>query len=169
MSENQESESKNEEMEIFDYSTSSQQENSKPTVTEDTPVVPISPSIMNNDNTPSPSAQTAEEKERQQQSLKHREIVRKKNLEERSFCLFNICFCFMFPFVCRCKPIKDEDIPSPMEKDTSKVVMKRLDPAWFGKYKEYISEKEKYEAKKKELEEAHNTEELFAFIFYSIF
>ena len=67
----------------------------------------------------------------------------------------------MFPFVCRRTPVHDEDMPNPMKKDTSEVVMKKLTPLWKSEYHAFLERQAEYKAKKKELEQT-DPEGLFA-------
>lgn len=95
-----------------------------------------------------------------------KEVKRKDNPEETNFCIFNLCFCFMFPFICRCSQIKNEDMPRPMKKDSSDVVMSKIYKKWRDSFLDYAKRKSEYDEEKKRLEEENDTKKLFVFFFF---
>ncbi|KAH7820854.1 putative Multidrug Resistance Associated Protein (MRP) [Monocercomonoides exilis] len=81
---------------------------------------------------------------------KPKEYTRLKNREENSFCLWNFFFCFFFPFVCRRKPLSDDDIYEVHQKDNTANVSKKFIAAWGPLYAKYVQEKAEEEQKKAE-------------------
>jgi hypothetical protein len=77
-----------------------------------------------------------------------RVLSRKANLEENSFFLFNICYCFFCPFVCSRKALDDEDIPDCSVKDKTATIYPKIKKKWENNYRKYIKEMEEYERKK---------------------
>ena len=68
------------------------------------------------------------------------EVKRRQPLEEQHNCFLNLLLCFIVPFVCRCQPVVDEDMPATMKKDRSYDVMRSLSPRWRKVFQEYQAE-----------------------------
>ena len=71
------------------------------------------------------------------------EYRREQPLEEKHNFFQNLFLCFIVPFVCRCEPVTDRDMPATMQKDRSYNVMRTLSPKWrqtFLKYQNEIEE-----------------------------
>jgi hypothetical protein len=79
---------------------------------------------------------------------KNNVILRKVNLEEKSFFLLNIFYCFFCPFVCSQKILSDEDIPNCSVKDKTENIYPKIKKNWEKKYKKFIKEMDEYEKKK---------------------
>ena len=69
--------------------------------------------------------------------LKIIETRRAQPLEEKHPFILNLFFGFMFPFICRCDPIINDDIPATMKKDETYYVMKKLSPRWRKMFESY--------------------------------
>lgn len=78
------------------------------------------------------------------------EWKRAKNLEESSPFIFNLFFFFYFPYICRIKPIREEDIPVIAEEDESELNTKKLKDHWDSLTEQYLKELKEFEQKQKE-------------------
>jgi hypothetical protein len=93
-------------------------------------------------------------------------IKRKANTEEHSFFLWNMFYIFFLPYVCRIKPVSDEDIPEPDSRDSSILCYNKTKDRWGNRYKKYAEELGKYEAEKSRDPKYFF---LFVFVFFFIF
>ncbi|KAK2949702.1 Multidrug resistance-associated protein [Blattamonas nauphoetae] len=112
---------------------------------------PASPSAQQNDapsNMTTPMPQMAAETTLGQTSEPKKEFVRKKNHEESHFWFANLFMCFIFPFVCRCKPVVDEDMPVVHTFDMAKPATERFLKKYRVRFDQYIEELDAYEKKK---------------------
>jgi hypothetical protein len=91
-------------------------------------------------------------------------INRKANTEEHSFFLWNMFYIFFLPYVCRIKPISDEDIPEPDSRDSSILCYNKTKDGWGNRYKKYAEELGKYEAEK-----TRDPKFFFTYYFYFFF
>lgn len=62
---------------------------------------------------------------------------KKKNLESSCNWFLNIFFCFFFPFVCRRKPLSDEDIYEVDQNDSCEKNGKLMEKKWKAECQEY--------------------------------
>jgi hypothetical protein len=77
-----------------------------------------------------------------------KQIKRKENKEEHSFFLWNVLYIFFLPYVCRIKPVSDEDIPQPDSRDSSEISYNKTKDLWKSRYKKYVEDLECYEMEK---------------------
>lgn len=96
-----------------------------------------------------------EEKNKQEESVKtptnsKYEWKRTKNLEEAYPFICNLFFFFYFPYICRIKPIREEDIPVIAEEDKSELNTKKLKDHWDSLLVQYLKDLKEYEEKLKE-------------------
>jgi hypothetical protein len=80
-------------------------------------------------------------------------IQRKKNPEENGFWFLNVCYCFFLPFVCRKKPVTDEDIPDADTRDSCTRNFDLVEKRWVKRYKKYLDQKLEYDLQKEKLPE----------------
>jgi hypothetical protein len=90
-------------------------------------------------------------------------IRRKPNAEEHAFFICNMFFIFFLPYVCRIKPVSDEDIPEPDSRDSSELAYNKTKDGWAKRYLKYSNELEKYEAEKSK------DPKFIFFLFFNIF
>lgn len=81
------------------------------------------------------------------------EMKRYKNYEESSPFILNLFFCFYFPYICRIKPLREENVPYISKKDKSSLNTEKLKKNWDAKYEEYIKKKAEYERNKEKNQE----------------
>ncbi|KAA6390867.1 MAG: ABC transporter ATP-binding protein, partial [Streblomastix strix] len=74
-----------------------------------------------------------------------RKTIIKPNLEENSPFIMNMFYCFFMPFVCRLKPITNEDMYEVADSDRSVLTTKQMSEGWMYKYNQYVQEKIEYE------------------------
>ena len=113
--------------------------------------VPVSPSLTVDPQTPSPSM-SSDPSSSQTTTKEPTEIKRAKNYEDSHLFICNLFFCFMMPFICRCSPITEKNIPNASKDDTCDVVMSKVSPRWKQKYSQYLDDMIQYDSKKQELE-----------------
>lgn len=111
------------------------------------PEVPVSPSSKVKEDSYSPNPTFMQPKDEPPQAPK-KEVKRKPNAEYNSFFFFNIWYCFYFRFVCRCDPIRDEDIYDINPDNRTDLVTDRTQKYWEKKFKEYDEERKEYEKEK---------------------
>jgi hypothetical protein len=75
-------------------------------------------------------------------------LKRKKNPEENSFCLWNIFYIFFLRYVWRIKALSDKDIPECDSRDVAKLMHDKINEPWKKRYSEYSKEYEIYEKEK---------------------
>ena len=139
----------NEEVFSSDVPSSSSQDSDFP----DSSPVPNSPGA-----TPTPS-QMDDHIDTSEQLETH-EIKRSIALEQRFPFILNLFYCFMFPYICRCSPILDEDMPQVMTVNSGDTVMAKVEPLWTKAHEQYRKDKIEYDQKKADLER-NNPEEAF--------
>ncbi|KAK2956863.1 Multidrug resistance-associated protein [Blattamonas nauphoetae] len=83
-----------------------------------------------------------------EQSAAPIEFVRPKNSETSNFILCNMFYVFFFRFVCRCSPLKDEDIWDVSQSDSSQKNYERVHACWEKRYSRYLDERIEYERQK---------------------
>ena len=91
--------------------------------------------------------------------LKIIETRRVQPKEEKHPFILNLFFGFMFPFICRCDPIINEDIPATMKKDETYQVMKTLSPRWRKMFDSYQRDLEEHQIMGKRYQEADKAAE----------
>lgn len=89
------------------------------------------------------------------------EMKRNKNYEESSPFILNLFFCFYFPYICRIKPLREENVPYISKKDKSSLSTEKLKKNWDAKYEEYVKKKAEYEKNQEKNQEF--------FVIYSAF
>ncbi|KAA6383301.1 MAG: ABC transporter: Multidrug resistance-associated protein, ATP binding protein [Streblomastix strix] len=72
-------------------------------------------------------------------------IRTKRNLEEKHPFILNIFYCFFLPFVCRVKPITDDDIYEVQSDDRCDITTQKASQGWQPSYSQYLIEKAQYD------------------------
>ncbi|KAK2941288.1 Multidrug resistance-associated protein [Blattamonas nauphoetae] len=78
---------------------------------------------------------------RTEQSLDGSDVVAtkpRKNVEDRHNFCFNLFFFFYYPYVCRCKPITNDDIFECAKKDKVSYNIQRSGQRWLKEQEEYL-------------------------------
>ncbi|KAK2960293.1 Multidrug resistance-associated protein [Blattamonas nauphoetae] len=78
---------------------------------------------------------------RTEQSLDGTDVVvtkARKNLEDSHYFCFNLFFFFYYPFVCRCKPITNEDVFECGKKDKVSYNLPRSGQRWIKQQENYL-------------------------------
>ncbi|KAK2945436.1 Multidrug resistance-associated protein [Blattamonas nauphoetae] len=107
----------------------------------DSSEVPVSPSTMTPGTTPTPSSFT-QKKDQTTSSQAPSEILRKVNPEESHNFIANIFMCFIFPFICKCHPLTDKDMPATHKRDRSKPATATFQKLWAEKFDAYCKDVE---------------------------
>ncbi|KAA6401150.1 MAG: hypothetical protein EZS28_003326 [Streblomastix strix] len=76
------------------------------------------------------------------------QIKRKENLEEQHPFILNLFYCFFMPFVCRIKPVTNDDIYPAAHDDRCDYTTELADAGWIPSYQVYIPKLAEYEQKK---------------------
>ncbi|KAK2954101.1 Multidrug resistance-associated protein [Blattamonas nauphoetae] len=77
---------------------------------------------------------------KQQEEMPKVEIKRKHNEEERYIWLANWFMCFIFPFVCTCHPLTDDDMPNVHKNDAARPATQRFMTKFRPSFEKYDSE-----------------------------
>ncbi|KAK2946055.1 Multidrug resistance-associated protein [Blattamonas nauphoetae] len=104
-------------------------------------LVPVSPSIVGPNQTPTPSSYPQEDPH---QSTKQdsSEIPRSVNPEESHPFIANLFMCFIFPFLCKCHPLTDRDIPATHKYDRSKPATVIFQQKWTPVFEKFSADVE---------------------------
>ena len=78
------------------------------------------------------------------------EVKRHSNEEETHPFIANLFFCYLFPYICRCTPVTDPDIPAARPYDATKDATKKLKSKWQPEYEQFAERRRKYEEKIKQ-------------------
>ena len=78
------------------------------------------------------------------------EIKRHVNEEDTHPLLANLFFCYFFPYICRCTPVTDPDIPDARKSDDTKEATRKLKARWQPEYEEFAQRRRKYEEQVKD-------------------
>ena len=68
------------------------------------------------------------------------QVNRRKNYEEDYPFIANFFFCFYCPYICRVKPIVEEDVPIPAKHDQSSYTFRTLRDTWMPIYENYLKD-----------------------------
>jgi hypothetical protein len=90
-----------------------------------------------------------------------KKLKRRHNTEEHSFFLLNIFYIFFLRYICRIRPVSDEDIPECDSHDYSEKCYNKTKNRWENEYSKYFIELEKYNTEK-----AKNLKYIYIYSFY---
>ncbi|KAA6388868.1 MAG: ABC transporter ATP-binding protein, partial [Streblomastix strix] len=74
----------------------------------------------------------------------------KQNLEERHPFILNLFYCFFLPFVCRIKPVTDDDIYDVDSHDRCDITTQKASEGWQPSYSQFLIDKALYDQLKSE-------------------
>ncbi|KAK2945606.1 Multidrug resistance-associated protein [Blattamonas nauphoetae] len=112
------------------------------------PNIPVSPSAQSQENdlqSPDPTVQAAAMLPLTDSNPT--EFKRAKNAEEAHPLIANLFFCFYFPFICRCSPIRDQDIYECHSLDKAERNIARAEKYWDKPAEEYLTKRKEFESK----------------------
>ncbi|KAA6378355.1 MAG: putative multi drug resistance-associated protein MRP, partial [Streblomastix strix] len=80
--------------------------------------------------------------------INEKNAIRKPNLEDRHPFILNLFYCFFMPFICRIKPITNDDIYQIDEKDKCENVSNLVVKDWKLKLKQFLQDIQDFEKQK---------------------
>ncbi|KAA6367617.1 MAG: hypothetical protein EZS28_036856, partial [Streblomastix strix] len=91
-----------------------------------------------------------QERKNERDSNPESDAIHKVNLEEKHPFILNLFYCFFLPFICRVKPITNDDIYQIGKKDRCDYTSDKTLEGWGPKYAQYLINKAKFDKYKLE-------------------